>query len=113
YNNMGVPGAKSFHLVAPGYGNIANLTTGRANPYFVRHATSPDASVLSDALSMNPTFFTNWIGNNDVLSYATSGGTGVNQEGNIAVRSDGGDEMTEAQVLASGYAALDDGLTAN
>ena len=25
YNNMGVPGAKSFHLLAPGYGNIANF----------------------------------------------------------------------------------------
>lgn len=113
YNNMGVPGAKSFHLVAPGYGNIANLATGRANPYFVRHATSPDASVLSDALSMNPTFFTNWIGNNDVLSYATSGGTGVNQEGNIDVTTYGGNDITDPQVFASVYSTLIDGLTAN
>src|SRR5690606_40188815 len=74
YNNMGVPGAKSFHLVVPGYGNIAALATGRANPYFVRHATSPQATVLEDAMSLEPTFFTNWIGSNDVLSYAISGG---------------------------------------
>src|SRR5690606_31116138 len=40
FHNMGVPGAKSFHLIAPGYGNMANLATGQANPYFVRHATS-------------------------------------------------------------------------
>src|SRR5690606_16338525 len=41
YNNMGVPSAKSFHLLAAGYGNLANLQVGKANPYFVRHATSP------------------------------------------------------------------------
>ena len=46
YNNMGVPGAKSFHLLAPGYGSAANLLLGRANPYFVRHATSSSATVM-------------------------------------------------------------------
>ena len=75
YNNMGVPGAKSFHLLASGYGNAAGLMLGQANPYFVRHATTPTATVLGDAMTKNPTFFTNWIGANDVLSYATSGGT--------------------------------------
>ncbi len=75
YNNMGVPGAKSFHLLAPGYGNAAGVLLGQANPYFVRHATTPTATVLGDAMTKNPTFFTNWIGANDVLSYATSGGT--------------------------------------
>src|SRR5690606_11566403 len=80
YNNMGVPGAKSFHLLVPGYGNVAGVATGQANPYFVRHATSPTASVLGDAMSMNPTFFINWIGANDILSYATNGG--ANSDGN-------------------------------
>ena len=75
YNNMGVPGAKSFHLRLPGYGNVAGLALGQANPYFVRHATTPTATVLADAMTKNPTFFTNWIGANDVLAYATSGGT--------------------------------------
>jgi hypothetical protein len=48
YNNMGVPGAKSFHLLAPGYGNSAGVLSGQANPYFVRHATTPTATVLGD-----------------------------------------------------------------
>ena len=56
YNNMGVPGAKSFHLGFSGYGNVANLPN--ANPYFVRHATSPSATILGDAMTKNPTFFT-------------------------------------------------------
>ncbi len=78
YNNMGVPGAKSFHLLAPGYGNLAGVALGTANPYFVRHATSSGALVLGDAMSKNPTFFTNWIGANDVLAYATNGGAQSN-----------------------------------
>lgn len=67
-NNMGVPGARSSHLLAPGYGML--------NPYFGRFNSSPLASVLGDALAMNPTFFTLWIGNNDVLGYSMAGGVG-------------------------------------
>jgi lysophospholipase L1-like esterase len=77
YNNMGVPTAKSFHLLAPGYGNVDNFPAA-ANPYFIRMASSPNATVLEDALALSPTFFSLWIGNNDVLGYATSGGDGTN-----------------------------------
>ncbi|MCG2610791.1 G-D-S-L family lipolytic protein [Flavobacterium sp. SM15] len=75
YNNMGVPGAKTFHLLYNGYGNLTNLSTTppTANPYFVRHAVTPTSTVLGDAMSKNPTFFTNWIGSNDVLLYALDG----------------------------------------
>ncbi len=75
-NNWGVPGAKSFHLVAPGYGNVAGLTTmpQTANPYYVRIASSSTSTVLGDAMDQSPTFFSLWIGNNDVLGYALSGG---------------------------------------
>lgn len=78
YQNMGVPGAKVFHLLAPGYGNTANIPLGLANPYFARFASSATASVVGDALAQNPTFISLWIGNNDVLGYATSGGDGSN-----------------------------------
>ena len=111
YNNMGVPGAKSFHLIAPGYGNIANMAAGKANPYFVRHATSPNTTVLSDAMSLNPTFFTNWIGANDVLAYALSGGTGINQEGNTNPASYNGNDITDPQVFAAAYTTIINTLT--
>lgn len=78
YQNMGVPGAKVSHLLAPGYGNPAGLSLGLANPYFVRFASSTTASVVGDALAQNPTFVSLWIGNNDVLGYATTGGDGTN-----------------------------------
>lgn len=67
YQNLGVPGAKIFHLLAPGYGLM--------NPYFGRFSSDPtSASVLGDAVAQQPTFFTLWIGSNDVLGYALSGG---------------------------------------
>lgn len=113
YHNMGVPKAKSFHLLAQGYGNPAGLQAGLANPYFVRHATSPNATVLEDAMAMNPTFFTNWIGNNDVLAYATSGGTGVNQEGNLNPATYGGNDITDPTVFAGAYTTIINTLTQN
>ena len=73
FNNMGVPGAKSYHLLAPGYGNIGNVALGLANPYFVRMASSAGASILGDAMAQQPTFFTLFTGLNDVLGYSTSG----------------------------------------
>ena len=79
-NNYGVPGAKSFHLLAPGYGSVAGLLTSppTANPYYVRMApTQPN--LITQAASKAPTFFTlSEIGGNDVLGYATSGGDGTN-----------------------------------
>ncbi|VXB15360.1 G-D-S-L family lipolytic protein [Flavobacterium sp. 9AF] len=117
YHNMGVPGAKTFHLVDLGapyppigsnYGNPAGLLTNppTANPYFVRHATSVNATVLGDALSLNPTFFTCWIGNNDVLGYATSGGVGVN--GGF-----GSADLTSPMVFEAAYTKIINDLTAN
>ncbi len=73
FNNMGIPGARSFHLLADTYGNIANFPA-EANPYFIRMASSPSTTVVADAAAQNPTFFSLWIGNNDTLGYATSGG---------------------------------------
>ena len=110
FNNMGVPGAKSFHLVAAGYGSPANLSTGRANPYFVRFATSASTSVLADAMAQRPTFFSLWIGNNDVLSYATSGGMGTNQTGNIDPTTYGSNDISDPNVVAGSIKAVLDGL---
>lgn len=74
FRNMGVADAKSFHVTYAGYGNPANAATGYYNPYFGRMASGNSASVLSDAMSQNPTFFTLNLGISDVLSYALAGG---------------------------------------
>lgn len=75
FNNMGVPAAKVIALLKQGLGN-ANNGTGNYNPFFTRMASNKEtASVLSDALALNPTFFSLFIGNNDALTFAISGAT--------------------------------------
>jgi hypothetical protein len=66
FQNLGVPGAQVGHLLYSGY--------AAANPYFGRFASSAEATILGEATAQNPTFTVLWIGNNDVLSFATSGG---------------------------------------
>ncbi len=73
-NNLGVPGIRMSDIQTPGYGST------QGNPYFER--ITPPALALQTYLqrvqatvaSIKPTFFTEWLGNNDVLGYATAGG---------------------------------------
>ena len=113
FNNMGVPGAKSFHFLAAGYGSVEGVSTGTANPYFARFASDPSASVIADAASQDPTFFTLWAGNNDVLGFATSGGVGEDQTGNFDLSSYGSNDITDPNVFAMVYTQLVDALVAN
>lgn len=112
FNNLGVPGAKSYHLVAPGYGNVAGVALGKANPYFARFASAPVATVLEDAIAQSPTFFSLWIGGNDVLGYATSGGSGKDQTGNMDPSTYGSNDITDPTVFKTVYTNIIAGLTA-
>lgn len=112
FGNLGVPGAKSYHLVAPGYGNVAGVATGAANPYYARFATSATSTVLADAVAQDPTFFSLWIGGNDVLGYATSGGTGKNQTGNLNPATYAGNDITDPNVFANAFSTIVNQLTA-
>lgn len=118
YQNMGVPGAKSFHLGINGYATL--------NPYFSRFATSGTTSVIADAVAQAPTFFSLWIGNNDVLSYATNGGTNsttignvttytaaVDQTGNPLPASYGSNDITDPAVVGGTISNYVNALTAN
>ncbi len=100
YQNLGIPGAKSFHLLGPDYGNIAGLASvpATANPYYVRFS-NPGESLLANAVSQNPTFFTLWIGNNDALTYAAAGGDA--------------DALTSLTDFPTFFGAILQGLTAN
>lgn len=64
-NNFGVPGITVGQLRDPATAN---------NPFYARFASNPGTStILGEATAANPTFFSLWIGNNDVLGYATGG----------------------------------------
>ncbi len=68
-NNFGVPGMRIVDFNTPGYGSALG------NPYFNRFATSDATTVQADVTAANGTFFTFWLGNNDVLGYALGGAT--------------------------------------
>ncbi len=90
-NNLGIPGAKVADLTAQGY----------ANPYFQRFAFNQSNTVVGEALVLNPTFFTLWIGNNDVLEFATEGGI------------EGGAIITPAAEFEESYRAIINQLVAS
>ncbi|RYY17809.1 MAG: hypothetical protein EOO36_09180 [Cytophagaceae bacterium] len=75
-NNLGVPGIRLADVQTVGYGSLLG------NPYFER--ITPDAAAGQTyfqrvkAEAATATFFTMWLGNNDVLGYATSGGSAQN-----------------------------------
>lgn len=79
FNNLGVPGAKSFQL----YSQFLGKGGSAGNYYYHRFASDTgsvsglSSTVIGDAQLINPTFFSLWMGNSDVYSYASSGGAGV------------------------------------
>jgi hypothetical protein len=75
-NNYAVPFASIAELLSPALGTGLN---NNANPFYYRFATSPGTStVLSDASAQNATFFSAWLGMEDIFNYARNGGEGVN-----------------------------------
>lgn len=76
YNNLGVPGALVYDMIDTS-SFTAKAGPPRDNPFFqivLRNAALGNSPV-AQALALHPTFISVWIGANDVLGYATSGGT--------------------------------------
>lgn len=85
FNNLGIPGAVLYDVLHTtdfaGQGS-----SSRANPFFslILRNSALGANIFQQAKKLNPTFLTLWIGNNDVLGYATSGGTAISSFSNAA-----------------------------
>ena len=104
FNNVSVPGIKITHLFAAGFGLL--------NPYYGRFATNPATDrILDEPAKVNPTFFHFWVGSNDILDYATSGGTQsfTPVEGAVGV----GFEATYHAAIQSMVALTDKGVIVN
>jgi len=108
YNNLGIPGALLW-IPNPSLAPISDLTdtsdfvtspTRRGNPFFQIVLRNPalGKSILQQAAALHPTFVTLWIGNNDVLGYAATGGGWVN--GNKIL------QPTPPQMFSSLYSAV-------
>lgn len=69
YNNVGIPLIRCIDFTFRGYGFL--------NPYAARFFTNlATESALDVAKKIDATFFSCWLGSNDVLGYATRGGQG-------------------------------------
>ncbi len=93
--NYGVPGIKLLNITYAPYGNL--------NGFFERLLPGDAPTNTTDYLDFvtaKPfTFFSDWLGNNDALAYATSGGAG--------------DVLTDENTFAQLYALSIAKLTAN
>jgi lysophospholipase L1-like esterase len=107
FNNMGVPAAKSYHLVAPGYGDPAQLPD--ANPFYVRFSTTTGARIIDDAAAQMPSFYTLAIGSNDVIWYGFVGGDdaiATNRIGDVDAANYGFYDISDPAVVASSVLAV-------
>lgn len=94
-NNYGVPGIKLLNITYAPYGDL--------NGFFERllPGDAPtNTTTYLDFITAKPfTFFSNWLGNNDALAYATGGGVG--------------DALTDEGTFAQLYSLLIARMTAN
>ena len=68
FGNYGVPGLKVSDAFTANY--------AAQNNYFNRMKSAVSASVMEDAMAQNPTFFSLFLGLDDVMAYAKAGGKG-------------------------------------
>jgi hypothetical protein len=74
--NFSVPFARTMELFSASLGN--NPGINYANPYYYRIASNPGTStIIADAHNANATFFTAWLGMEDIYEYARHGGQGA------------------------------------
>ncbi|MCK9399354.1 MAG: hypothetical protein M0Q51_05095 [Bacteroidales bacterium] len=90
YNNIGLPGLKSFYMGVVGMATL--------HPYYGRFASSAGSTIIGEIPAVNATFFTLWLGSYDVLSNAISGGV---------------DPITTVEIFTGSIQATLDVLTAN
>jgi len=102
--NLGVSGIRIADVTTADYGRLtASSNAGNFNPYFERLLSGTASTtylgyVQERVSTLKPTFFTNWLGSNDVLGYAGSGGTAA--------------PLTGDAEFTTKYTAVTDALTA-
>ena len=100
-NNFGVPGMRLIDADVQGFAND--------NRYYKRFALDISAgSLISDAVAANSSFFTFWLGNNDILGYASNGASG-NPSGDGSNH----DDMISLSLFESKYEPIINQLLSN
>lgn len=75
YDDLGIPGAVIYDFLDTT--DFTKKSNDRSNAFFslVLRSSALGKSMLQQTVALNPDFITFWLGNNDVLGFATSGGT--------------------------------------
>lgn len=85
YHNLGIPGAIMADAID--VSDIQQRAAERGNPFYpiiMRDQEVFGESLVTQAITLQPTLITFWLGTNDVLAYAASGGTrGTDQTGKL------------------------------
>ncbi|HTN46665.1 MAG TPA: SGNH/GDSL hydrolase family protein [Flavipsychrobacter sp.] len=106
FNNLGVPGIRCVDYTIAGYAAIAQAIGGVG--YAARMYPSPTTDRPIDvAAKSNATFFTMWLGSNDVLGYALGGGEGNGTGGTLP------SDISQVAAFEASYRAVADAMTAN
>jgi lysophospholipase L1-like esterase len=100
--NLGVPDIRVADITSSSYSSV--------NPYYERITpdTSPNQTYLERVAATDHTFFSMWLGNNDVLLYATSGGAFSGGVLNSDFRT-----ITPTNTFDANYSAMLNALTAD
>lgn len=105
FRNMGVPYLKSTQMNVIGLGNPAN-GPGNFNPFFARMTSNQtSASVMQDVMASQPTFFSLFLGMDEVLAFAKKGaatGSLTPLSGAAGVGFDGSIDDVLTQLTANG-----------
>lgn len=105
YDNLGIPGSIIYDFLDTT--NFITKSGARANPFFghVLRSSAFGASIMKQTKALNPDLVSFWLGNNDVLGFATSGGTSINAFSGSAT-------PTPTTVFTAFYTAATDSLRA-
>lgn len=118
YNNLGISGIRLTDCVP----TVGDATSGLVNQFITSNnpfggfldfgSLFSPVSYLDHVKASNATFYTNWLGNNDVLGWATSGG----DDGTISVPLVGSiniSELTPVNVFRNKYDSIMGAFKAN
>ena len=97
-NNFGIPGMRVIDAVTPGYSQF--------NPFFARIAASSANSLVQQAAAAQGSFFTVWLGGNDVLAWANSGGSAPDGEIDPAAQLTNPSTLTNTNNFTAAYTAV-------
>ncbi|HEV8538994.1 MAG TPA: hypothetical protein VGR15_08770 [Bacteroidota bacterium] len=116
YNNLGITGAILYDIMdtSGASSDFASKSIARGNPFFALTLRSRlfGNSIFQQAMSLQPTFITIWIGNTDVLGYAVSGGRIGSNVGPPYSADPPRTKPTETVLFSAWYRALMDSLKA-